>query len=146
MTVQNGHIPSPLPLRIRRMQHQILPIVAVVFCAVLAGVLWMRQVRGAIGTGEVNAVQVQLESKVPGLLRDLPKQVELFDEVQKGDVVARIDMSIDEIELRRLEQELATLEGNPAATTRPGTTTNSTAAWYHTRIEELQARLRAQEI
>ena len=148
--VENGTtIKSPLPLRVRRLQYQVLPIVVVVICGLLAAGLWSRQIHGAVATGEVNAVQVQLESKVPGMLIALPKPVEMFDNVRSGDVVARIDLSIDEAELRRLEQELAGLEGNPAAS-KPAATAesapNSTAGWYHSRIEELQTRLRAQEI
>jgi multidrug resistance efflux pump len=153
MTESGNTIKSPLALRVRRLQYQILPIVVVVICGLLTAALWSRQMHGAVGTGEVNAVQVQLESKVPGMLIALPKPVEMFDNVRSGDVVARIDLSIDEAELRRLEQELAGLEGNNAAS-KPAATAvattesapNSTAGWYHSRIEELQTRLRAQEI
>jgi multidrug resistance efflux pump len=139
---ENGTIISPWPLRMKRLQHQFLPFVVVALCALIAAVLWSRHMRGAVGTGEVNAVQVLVESKVPGMLRDLPKPVEMFDNVKAGDLVARLDLSIEEAELRRLQQELAGVQGD--ATSKP--VANAPAEWYRSRIDELQTRLRAQEI
>jgi len=141
----NTKIATPFPLMIQRLQHQMLPVLVVLVCAMLAAWLWTRQNRTAFATGEVSAVRVNIESKYDGILQELPQPVRLFDTVRAGQVVARVDSSAAESELRRLEQEFAAMQAAP--TTAPsGGANGSAAAWYQARMDELRARIENRDL
>jgi multidrug resistance efflux pump len=116
------------------MQYQVLPAASLVLCASLAAWLWASQSRSAAASGEVQAIRVNLQSYFDGVLEEIPKPVKLFDRVSAGQVVARMDTSAAEGELRRLEQELSQ-DSAGASTT-----------WQQTRIDELRARISRKEI
>jgi multidrug resistance efflux pump len=131
------------------MQYQVLPVVSLVVCGSLAAWIWSGQSRSAAASGEVQAVRVELEPYYDGLLQEIPRPIKLFDSVRAGQVVARLDTSAAETELRRLEQELQQLASASSAspTTGPAVASgNAVVQWYHTRIEELRAQLNRSEL
>lgn len=140
-----SQIPTPVPLLLQRLRYQILPIVTLLASASLAAFIWARHVESAIGTGEVEAIRVHIESKSDGVLEEIPRPVNLFDVVQSGQIVARLDTRVQEAELRRLEAELAEIQNQP--TTAPAKPSGkSSIEWYHARIDEIQAKLNAKDL
>src|SRR5437762_6454923 len=93
-TPLNGQHPIPIPMRVRwaRFRYQLLPVLTLLVCSVLAGWLWFHQTAGGRAVGAVQIVQMPVTSTVQGLLGYLPgKQVEVFDKVSENDVVAMFD-------------------------------------------------------
>jgi multidrug resistance efflux pump len=133
-TERNPAIPTPPSLLLRRARYQILPIVTMALCALLAGWLWARNARSIAAFGEVSGVRVSLESKYEGMLQELPRPVKLFDSVRAGQVVARIDTGAAEAELRQIEAELKAAGNSPTAASRSA------------RAEELRQRIGARDI
>jgi multidrug resistance efflux pump len=127
-------IQTPPSLLLRRARYQILPIVTMAACALVAFWLWSRNARSIAAFGEVSGVHVSLESKFEGMLQELPRPVKLFDTVRAGQVVARIDTSAAEAELRQIEAELKSSNNNPALAARSA------------RAEELRSRISARDI
>lgn len=123
-----SRIPTPLPLLLRRGRHQFLPVLTMLASALLAGWLWARNARSAGAIGEAAAVRIAIESKYEGMLEALPRPVSLFDSVKSGQIVARIDTSAAEAELRQLEASTPT---DPAK---------------QARIEELKLRIASRDI
>jgi multidrug resistance efflux pump len=140
----NGHISTPLPLRLRRMQYQVLPVVSLVVCASLAAWIWSGQSTSATASGEVEAIRVEIESAYEGVLEEIPRPIKLFDTVKAGQIVARLDTSAAEAELRRLEQELPGLSGGIDPATAPAG--SGIASWYLTRIDELRQQIARREL
>ena len=122
-------------LALRRARYQVLPVVSMLLCASLAGWLWARNARSIAAFGEVSAVKVALESKYEGMLEELPRPVKLFDSVRAGQVVARIDTSAAEIELKQIEAELQ----------KPSAASVDQAA-RQARFEELRQRIGSRDI
>src|SRR2546429_2337670 len=138
-------IRTPWPLVFRRVRFQFVPIVTVVASACLAGWIWASQAHSAVGTGEVEAIRVMIECKSDGVLEQLPRPVNVFDSVTSGQIVARLDTSVAEAELRRLEQELSQLESG--ATTAPSVGhANASVEWYRARIDQLNAKIDAKDL
>jgi multidrug resistance efflux pump len=130
------------------MRYQILPIVSVLACASVAAWIWGGQTHAAAGIGEVEAVRVELHPTFEGVLEELPHPVKVFDAVQSGQVIARLDTGIAEAELRRLEQELSQMPGTSATsgpTTAPAAP-YSIVQWYQARIDELRAQVNKRDI
>jgi len=88
-----GPIPTPLPLLMRRVRYQVVPIATLVVCLALSGWLWVRRGGSVTAIGSVNAIQVTVNSNIDGRLMDLPRKVEVFNVVSAGEVVARLDSS-----------------------------------------------------
>jgi multidrug resistance efflux pump len=129
----NGHISTPIPLRLRRMQYQFLPVASLMVAASLAAWIWTGQSRSATASGEVEAIRVDVEPYFEAVLEEIPKPVKLFDTVSAGQVVARLDTSAAEAELRKLEQELSA-GANPAA------------ALIQARIDQLRAQINHKDL
>ena len=125
MTPENDQRPIPIPWRVRwvRFRHQLLPVLTVVFCALLAAWLWHRQAVGGYAVGAVEVVRVPVASGFQGTLGNLTgKQIEPLDRVAEGDVVATLDpgpiqnrRSALVAELDRLRNELKSAGGPGAA-------------------------------
>src|SRR6185295_400417 len=88
-----GPIPTPLPLLMRRVRYQVVPIATLVVCLALSGWLWVRRGGSVTAIGSVNAIQVTVNSNIDGRLVDLPRKVDVFNVVSAGEVVARLDSS-----------------------------------------------------
>lgn len=137
-------IPTPLRVRWQRFRHRVLPVVVVALCAALAVWLWRRHGGLAAATGEVEARQVAISSGVEGELVGLPgRELDLFEAVQAGDVVARLDgthlleqRALRQAELDRLRQQLERGSGGP--TTNPSNAPGLDAAAV-AKMEEIEA-------
>jgi multidrug resistance efflux pump len=135
-------IAVPFALLLRRAQYQIVPILTMILCIVLAGWLWTRSTRSPLAFGEVNVVRVLLESKIEGMLEELPHPVRVFDTVKSGQVIARLDLELLQKQLERLNAEVEALNASMPAT-QPG---GLLIAEREAQMAELRARLNARDI
>jgi multidrug resistance efflux pump len=131
-------IAVPWRLLLRRAQYQIVPIATMLVCTVIVAWLWARNVRALTAIGEVNAVRVNVESKYDGLLIDPPVPVNVFDRVEQGQVIARLDTSIAEAQLKRLTAELESIQKSSPD--------SAVVRERQAQIAELNARLDARDI
>ncbi|HEV8377595.1 MAG TPA: HlyD family efflux transporter periplasmic adaptor subunit, partial [Tepidisphaeraceae bacterium] len=101
-------IRTPLPLLMRRVRYQILPILTMVVCLILSGWLWVRRGGSVTAIGSVNAIQQPVNAKIDGLLVNLPadRKIQIFDSVSAGEVVARLDSSHIEAQIQRETERL----------------------------------------
>lgn len=88
----NTRIRTPLNVRWRRLQYQLLPLAAVVLCGALAWRLWREAPRLTI-VGQVDAQTTSVRSPADGILVELPhgRSLELYDVVSAGEVIARVE-------------------------------------------------------
>lgn len=113
----NGHgrIPTPWPVRWRRFRQRVLP--ALTFLSLSSVVLWMWQqdISSPHALGEVEAIRAIVASGSDGLLADPHdgRRWELFDRVEQGQVIARLDdrllsqqLVTQHAELERLKAEV----------------------------------------
>lgn len=113
-----SRIRTPWTQHWRRIRYQLLPVVLFVGAAATAVWLWGRHVGLPNAVGEVNVVRVDAVSPVDGrLVAGREKPLQMFDLVQAGDEVARLDdaptaalLATLRAELGRLRQELASAE------------------------------------
>src|SRR5688500_2132120 len=108
-------IGTPMGLALRRARYQVRRIIPMIVCAGVGAWLWARNAGSIAAFGEDSAVRVSLESKFDGMLEELPRPVQLFDSVRASQIVARIDTSLAEAEMRQIEAELQAA----GATTQP---------------------------
>jgi multidrug resistance efflux pump len=140
---EHAPIRTPWSLLAQRARYQVVPVLTMIACVVVAGWLWTRSASSAVTTGEVNAVRVSVESKFPGLLQEIPNRIRVFDTVKSGQTIARLDVDLAEAELQRLEAESQRLgETQPPA----GATTNPAWPDRQARITELRLRIDARDI
>lgn len=88
----NARIPTPVHIRWQRLQHQVLPLVTVIFCSVLAWRLW-REAPQVTTVGQVNSEVADARSPAFGTLVS-PLQAggpQLFDVVSAGQIIARVE-------------------------------------------------------
>jgi multidrug resistance efflux pump len=107
-------------MRVRwmRFRHQILPVVTVIACALMAGWLWGRQAGSGQATGEVEARRIPVTSNVEGVLAALPgRSISPHDRVSEGDVIAALDpapvrarRAARQVEVDRLRAEIQAAE------------------------------------
>jgi multidrug resistance efflux pump len=140
---EHSPIRTPWFLLFQRARYQVVPILTMVACVVLAGWLWRRNTSTATTTGEVNAVRVSIESKFPGLLQELPNPVRVFDTVKSGQIIARLDVDVAEAELQRLEAESERLRAQLPPAEHDS---NPAIADRRARIGELRLRVDARDI
>ncbi len=85
-------IPTPLKHRWRRFRYNVLPVFCFLGC--IAATLWLWRERGQIPQtiGEVEAVRLPVAAGVDGKLTPLyDSTFTLFDKVESGEVIARLD-------------------------------------------------------
>jgi multidrug resistance efflux pump len=99
-------IPTPLPLLMRRVRYQLVPVLTLVVSLALAGWLWVRRGGSVTAIGSVSAIQMQVNSKVDGLLVELPRKVQIFDSVSAGEVLARLDSSAIDGQIQKTTEQL----------------------------------------
>jgi multidrug resistance efflux pump len=133
-------VPVPWKLLLRRAQYQIVPIMTMIVCTILAGWLWTRTSRSPLAFGEVNVVRVNIESRIVAMLEELPQPVRVFDTVKNGQVVARLDLELLQKQLERLHSEVESLSASP--TSQP----TLVIAEREAQMAELRERLSAREI
>ena len=89
-------IPTPMKLQIRRLQYSVVPVLIFAGAALWAAFLWQRHMGPVSAVGEVAAVSVPITAPADGALLALPREVsdrniEKFDRVRVGDVIAKMD-------------------------------------------------------
>src|SRR3954469_5117027 len=90
----------------RRVRYQLVPVLTLVISITLAGWLWIRRGGSVTAIGAVNALQVHVNSKIDGLLVELPRKVQVFDSVSAGEVLARLDSSRIEAQIQTQQESL----------------------------------------
>ena len=88
MSDEHQKIPTPLPLMLKRVRYQVLPVLTMLLCSGAALWLWTHQAGVAISVGEVNATRISVESKIDGVLVDPPHVIHPFDTVVAGGGIA----------------------------------------------------------
>jgi multidrug resistance efflux pump len=135
-----------MKLMLRRARYQIVPVLTMLLSTALVIWLWSRHARSSVAVGEVNAIHVNVESKVEAVLEELPRPVQLFDTVSKGQVIARLDLTLVEKQLERLRSEVESIKTRnvgPAGATQPA---SQLVAERESLMAELQAKLDARDI
>lgn len=108
----SDRIAIPWSHRWRWLRIQALPLIAFAVCAVVTVRLWKSQSGTARAVGEVYAVRVDLVSRLDGLLTDVPyRRLQLFERVQRGDVVLRLDDQAIKATLATLGKSLDEAKG-----------------------------------
>jgi multidrug resistance efflux pump len=92
---QEKRIPLAWSVRWRRIRSQAIPAVAFFAALLASGWLWQWNGYSVQGVGEVDSLRVDITSPTAGLVIALPHQTRgqwtVFDHVQAGDIIARID-------------------------------------------------------
>lgn len=106
-----SRIPTPFKHHWNRFRVGLLPILSFLFCIALTLWLWQRQAQLGTVVGEVESVQVDVVAGIDGLLISPKGETywKLLDEVRKGDILARLDDSVLQAELKSIAAEADTL-------------------------------------
>lgn len=118
-------IPTPLPRLIQRLRYQAVPVVTLLIAVMLAGWLWGRRGGSAVTVGEVNVVRLNINTRQDGILADLPnkKTYRVFETVTAGETIARLDRSVIDAQIARLQSELDQMRAELENQTRSGAAT-----------------------
>ena len=138
-TPLNDQRPIPIPWRVRwlRFRHQLLPVLTLVFCSLLAGWLWYHQAASGHAVGAVEVIQVPVTSGVQGTLAYLPgKQIEIFDKIREGDLVAALEPGTFQTRLTALKAELEELQRQKKQSTEADRGT-SVQAMIESKLQDL---------
>ena len=113
-------IRTPLRQQWRRIRYQLMPVLCMGLCIMLAGYLWRKHASRIDSWGEVGVVQRIAYAQRDGMLVPLPtpcRPVQLYDEVKAGQVLAQLDdrplkasLAVLKVELTRLQLELEAQE------------------------------------
>src|SRR5690242_12871548 len=107
MTAGYSPVPIPISQRWRWIRNQVLPVALFIVCLFVALRIWRTQGGAVHGIGEVYAMRVELVSQVDGLLTDVPyRKLQLFEHVESGDVVLRLDDRPTQAALEVLQKSL----------------------------------------
>jgi len=93
----------------RRVRYQLVPVLTLVICTTLAGWLWFRRGGSVTAIGSVSSLQLHVNSKVDGLLVEIPQKVQIFQSVSAGEVLARLDSSHIQAQIQRETDRLNTV-------------------------------------
>jgi multidrug resistance efflux pump len=112
MSIEN-RIPVSRTVRMQRLRWRVVPMAAFVISAVSSGWLW-RDYGGMVqGVGAVDSPRVDVTSPTAGLVTSLPHQARgqwlIYDHVQAGEVIARIEDQRLERSKNQLQQEVLKL-------------------------------------
>ena len=93
--MQERRVPLAWDVRWRRLRSQAFPVFVFVAALLASGWLWQWHGASVQGVGEVDGLRVDITSPTAGLVIALPHQTRgqwtVFDHVQAGDIIARID-------------------------------------------------------
>jgi multidrug resistance efflux pump len=106
---QLQRIPTPLPLRLRRLRFGVLPLVCFAGCAIAAGYLWQRQMPLPNTVGEAEVVRTEVAAPADGTLVALYRPWTLFDTVVRDQALAQLDDALTERELEATQKDLEVL-------------------------------------
>ncbi|MBN2291132.1 MAG: HlyD family efflux transporter periplasmic adaptor subunit [Pirellulales bacterium] len=86
------YIPTPWRRRFKRFCYRGVPILGFLVCATATFWLWQRQDRMPVLTGEVLAVRLDVTAGRDGVLVPLAREPwKLYDDIQAGQIIARLD-------------------------------------------------------
>jgi multidrug resistance efflux pump len=128
-TTNDQRIPVPFSQWFRHFRYGILPFISFALLVLATGWMWHRQARLPGAVGEVEAVRsdvaagadgtlaplVDIAAAAEGELAETDFQWSLFDPVNKGDVLARLDDRPVQAQLKTLEKEVERLTGELTA-------------------------------
>lgn len=107
-------IPTPWKTKWQRFCYHVLPVIAFVVSVIVVGRMWIHQGAMPSGIGRVEAVRVNISVGAEGkllALEDRPSgRWKPFDEVEKGQVIARLDDRPLQAELEALRSDTAALQ------------------------------------
>jgi multidrug resistance efflux pump len=110
---QEKRIPLSRTVRTRRIRSQVIPILSFSLAIIASGWLWRNHGAATQGVGEVDSPRVNVTSPTAGLVISLPHQSRgqwmVYDHVQAGDVIARIEDQQLETGKSLLSQEIKQL-------------------------------------
>jgi multidrug resistance efflux pump len=107
--MDNGkRIPTPLKYRWRRFRYNALPVLSFLACVGVTLWLWDRQGQMPNAVGEVEPVRLPVTAGTDGKLVDLSWRPwwSLFEDVEAGTVIARLDDTLAKAEVVTLQLEL----------------------------------------
>ncbi len=110
---QEKRIPLSRTVRLRRIRNQAVPVLSFFVAAIASIWLWQDYGGMAQGVGEVDSPHVDVTSPTAGLVLSLPHQARgqwlVYDRVQAGDIIARIEDQQLENSKNLLQQEVMKL-------------------------------------
>lgn len=110
-------IPTPIKYRWQRFRYRFAPVIGFVVCLAGVVVLWHREGRRGNSVGEVETVRVEVSSGSAGTLTALPRgNWTLFDVVELGDIIARLDDKRARASLATLDTQLTQIRAQLEAT------------------------------
>jgi multidrug resistance efflux pump len=87
----NLRIPTPINVRWRRLQYQLVPFLTVILCSLIAWRLWHEAPR-VTAVGQVGIETADVRSPSDGVLLDVPGRApRLYDVVTTGQLLARLE-------------------------------------------------------
>jgi multidrug resistance efflux pump len=108
----NDIIRTPWPQRLTWYRQTALPIISFVACVLLTGWLWQRQGQMPGCIGEVEAVRIDVTASANGTLLALsPPLPALFERVEAGTVVARLDDATTRAAMATVQARIGQLRG-----------------------------------
>jgi hypothetical protein len=84
-------IPTPTPLKLKRVRYNWLPLVTFIVSLALTVLLWRNYTGSTHSTGEVSSLAVHIAAPRAGKLLDGSGYPRLYDHVEKGQPIARIN-------------------------------------------------------
>ena len=118
----NSRIPTPLNVRWKRLQYQLIPVLTVVLSSLIAWRLWHEAPR-VTGVGQVGIETADVRSTAAGVLLDLPsgRAPRLYDLVTTGQPLARLEHDGKTTELTSpISGQVVTLHRRPGDTVVEG--------------------------
>jgi len=118
----NSRIPTPMNVRWRRLQYQLVPVLTVLLCSLIAWRLW-REAPRVTAVGQVGIENADVRSPSAGVLLDLPsgRAPRLYDLVTTGQLLARLEHDGKTTDLTSpITGQVVTLHRRPGDTVREG--------------------------
>jgi multidrug resistance efflux pump len=109
-------IPVPWTQRWRFIRFRLLPFVVFGLVATACYSLWNTQAAVTNAIGQVHAARIDLVAQVDGILLDYPyRQWQLYDRVEAGEVLARLDDRLIRSMIETVKREVEQAKGELAA-------------------------------
>ena len=109
-------IPTPIRQHWQRIRYQLVPVL--VFCAASVTAIWLWGQHAGLtsAVGEVEVLRIDVTAPADGMMVSAGRDWQMFDSVQKGDLLARVDDGLVKAALITLQKQIAQIEKELAAT------------------------------
>jgi biotin carboxyl carrier protein len=84
-------IPTPMPLQFKRVRYQVVPAMIFVIAIGVTALLWRNYAGSTHSTGEVSSLAIHVAAPRAGKLLDGAGYPRLYDHVEKGQPIARVN-------------------------------------------------------